>query len=84
MREKTSWRKLVDEVCKDLKQDLVKFTCEDFDREFDDGFGGSEGSRFTAWTRDWVLFPIVYDGAESVGYAPRNPSDKAMQHWGGE
>ncbi len=51
---------------------------------FDNGFGGSNGSPFTAWTATRVLFPIVYDGSEWCGSAPRNPCDEACEHQGGE
>ncbi len=55
-----------------------------FDREFDAGYGGSEGDRFTVWTEKRVYFPIVYDGAEWCGSAPRNPCDEACAHQGGQ
>jgi hypothetical protein len=48
--------------------------------KFDAGFGGTNGKPFTAWGKDWVYFPLEYDGAESVGHAPRNPCDIAMEH----
>lgn len=51
---------------------------------FDAGFGGSEGRPFTAWGENWVYFPVVYNGAEWVGSAPRNPCDYAMPHVGGQ
>jgi len=65
-------------------EDLV-FHREDFnlDREFDFGYGGVEGEPFTAWGPRYVYFPVCYDGAESVGFAPRNPCDEATGHWGG-
>lgn len=46
---------------------------------FDGGDGGAEGVPFTAWAETRVFFPLVYDGAEWVGSAPRNPSDEAME-----
>jgi len=52
-------------------------------REFDDGYGGPEGKPFTAWGKNWVYFPICYDGAEWVGHAPRNPCSIEMEHQGG-
>lgn len=50
------------------------------DIKFDDGFGNIEGRSFTAWTENYVLFPIVCDGSEWVGYAPRNICDIKMHH----
>lgn len=50
---------------------------------FDDGFGCPEGPAFTAWSQTRVLFPVCYDGAESVSSVPRDPSDEVTQHVGG-
>jgi len=47
---------------------------------FDDGFGAINGAAFTAWGENYVYFPLEYDGAESVGHAPRNPRNTAMEH----
>lgn len=52
-------------------------------KDFDSGYGGTEGAAFTAWGEKWVYFPICYDGAEWVGSAPRNPCEVAMEHQGG-
>jgi hypothetical protein len=54
------------------------------DVEFESGFGTSEGPAFTAWTATRVYFPVVYDGSEWVGSAPRNPCDEACEHVGGQ
>ena len=51
--------------------------------EFYDGFGHIQGQPFTAWGKDWVYFPICYDGSEWVGSAPRNPCDISLEHQGG-
>ena len=40
---------------------------EELNKEFDDGYGGHSGAAFTAWSKNWVYFPIVYDGAEWIG-----------------
>jgi len=56
---------------------------EELETEFDDGFGIQEGKPFTAWSAKWVYFPAVYDGAEWVARAPRNPCDSATEHVGG-
>jgi len=55
-----------------------------FDREFDGGYGGSEGCSFTAWGGKYVYFPTVYDGAEWISFVPRNPCLQATRHVGGE
>ena len=53
----------------------------DFDREFYDGWK-KEGVPFTVWTLRRVYFPVVYDGRESVGSAPRFPCDEPTDHVG--
>lgn len=55
-----------------------------FDREFDGGYGGSEGCYFTAWGGKYVYFPTVYDGAEWISFVPRNPCLQATRHIGKE
>lgn len=53
------------------------------DYNFDDGFGGTEGMPFTAWTEQRVYFPACYDGAEWIESVPRSPCDEATKHIGG-
>jgi hypothetical protein len=55
-----------------------------FDREFDGGYGGSEGCSFTAWGGKYVYFPAVYDGSEWIECVPRNPCLIATTHIGGQ
>lgn len=55
---------------------------ESFNENFDDGFGGTEGKRFTLWTEERVYFPVCYDGSEWVGSAPRNPCLETVDHQG--
>lgn len=54
-----------------------------FDVEFDSGYGGSRGPDVLAWTATRVYFPVVYDGAEWIGSAPRNPRGEGQGHVGG-
>jgi hypothetical protein len=54
------------------------------DVEFDDGYGGSEGPAVLIWTEQRVYFPVVYDGAEWLGSAPRFPQAEGQIHVGGE
>jgi len=86
----TSWRKELKKVMSENSDDLDNMVTIhpsdlDLDREFDAGYGGSEGKPFYLWTKKYVYFPIVHDGAEWIGYVPRNPStaDKPS-HYGGE
>lgn len=54
------------------------------DVTFDGGYGGSEGPSVLIWTEQRVYFPVVYDGAEWMGSAPRNPQAEGQGHVGGE
>ena len=83
-----NWREMIRSEINGIEGEDVKLVActlsdEDFDRNFDDGYGGPEGSAFTAWTENRVYFPVCYDGAEFVGSAPRNPCDEATDHQGG-
>ena len=84
-----TWKELLEETMQlrgETLADLVACTLTDAEMaaEFDDGYGGSEGLPFTAWTANTVYFPIVYDGAEWVGSVSRNPDGKPTSHQGGE
>jgi len=83
-RKMATWRKLINEALDGDTLIACTLTEEEMDVEFYDGYGGSEGKPFTAWSETRVYFPIVYDGAEWVGSAPRNPCDEACSHEGGE
>lgn len=84
-----SWRKMVTEAMKEHSDgwgSVVHSTLSDaeLDIKFDSGYGTHEGRAFTLWTLGRVYFPVVYDGAEWVGSAPRDPCDEACSHFGGE
>lgn len=57
-------------------------TDEEMAKEFYDGYGGTEGAPFTAWSKEWVYYPVCYDGAEWIGRAPRNICDYSCTHDG--
>jgi len=83
-----TWRKMIlDELkSKGLSWDDIEactLSSKELDREFDAGYGGTEGSPFTAWTADYVLFPTCYDGSEWVESVPRNPCSTESWHVGG-
>lgn len=61
---------------------VTTLTEEELNQPFMNEWGGYRGLPFTAWCGDWVYFPLCYDGAMSVGRAPRNPCDIAME-WQG-
>lgn len=85
---KNTWGNMLKEAFAENKEDYSKMvttlTEDGLNKEFDDGYGLSEGEPFTAWGEKYVYFPVVYDGAESVGSAPRDPSDEKCSHVGGE
>ena len=67
-------------------QDVVSCTLTDEQllKEFDSGFGSSQGLAFTLWTSNRVYFPAVWDGAEWVRSVSRNPDGKPTEHVGGQ
>lgn len=82
-----SWYELLrlamEENGEDFEKRICTMTDEQLKVNFDDDSGEPEGLPFTAWGPDWVYFPIIYDGKEWVGSAPRNPCDHPMAHQGG-
>ena len=81
---KTTWRKEINEVLPGGQSIIYcTLTEEELDEEFNDMSGGRNGKPFTAWSQEFVFFPIQYNGAEWAGMAPRNPVDFAMEHQGG-
>jgi len=87
-KKPVTWRTLLKERFKYKGDNFDKMVTtlseEELDREFDDGFGSAEGTPFTAWGEKYVYFPGVYDGAEWVDCAPRNPCDEITDHVGGQ
>ena len=86
---RTTWKELISSHFKetgDTWNDVEAMTLAeaDLDVTFDSGYGGSQGKPFSLWTTRRMYFPVVYDGAEWVGSAPRNPCDEASCHHGGE
>jgi hypothetical protein len=80
----TTWRKMLREVLPEGETIIhCTLTPKELDEQFDGGYGLTEGRPFTAWSENWVFFPIGYDGAEKVGKAPRNPCNIKMSHQGG-
>lgn len=81
----TSWRELIEEAMmynSDSWGNIVEstLTAEEMDEMFYNGYGSENGRPFTLWTKEWVYFPLEYDGSESVGSAPRNPCKIALRH----
>ena len=84
---KVTWRKMFEEVFADtgdtFETTKITLSQEELDVEFDDGYGGTNGKPFTAWSKKFVYFPAQYDGAEWIAYVSRNPNGKATDHIGG-
>lgn len=79
-----SWKGMIDEMLDDNEKIIAcTLTDEEMNIDFDDGYGGTEGMVFTAWSEKYVYFPVCYDGAEWVGRAPRNICDEPTNHCGG-
>ena len=83
MKSKVSWKELLEDKFDDDELIANTLSNEEYNRPFDDGFGGPEGKPFTAWSKEWVYFPVCYDGAEWVERVPRNPCDVPTEHVGG-
>jgi hypothetical protein len=84
----TTWREQLIDAMKDRGEewaDLESITLseEELDRAFYNGFGGTEGAPFTAWTAKTVYFPLCYDGSEWAGSVSRHPDGKPSEHQGG-
>jgi hypothetical protein len=85
----SNWKELIQHemnIQKETFEDVVSSTLteEELLKEFDGGFGCSEGEPFTLWTTNRVYFPVVYDGAEWCASVSRNPDGKPTYHIGGQ
>ncbi len=84
MSKKTNWKELIEDCAEGDPIIYNPLSERELLEEFDCGYGGSEGRPFTAWSEAYVYFPVVYDGAEWVGCAPRFPGPEPTKHVGGE
>lgn len=82
----TTWRKELAEARGADQTPVVAVAPDEatLDVEFDDGYGGSNGPAVLVWTETHVYFPVVYDGAEWLDSAPRNPTTEGQGHVGSE
>lgn len=82
-----NWKQMLIQAFKETGDNFEKMqttlTQEELIIEFDGGFGCIKGVSFTSWGEKYVYFPVVYDGAEWVGYAPRNMCEIKTSHLGG-
>jgi hypothetical protein len=64
-----TWKQLIEIAMREHSEswndvESCTLTEEELNVPFDIGYGQSEGSPFTLWTKSRVYFPAVYDGAE--------------------
>ena len=80
----SSWYEMLKEMMEGDGENFDERVCtlseEELRVEFSDTYGAEEGKPFTAWGKNWVYFPLCYDGSEWVGHAPRNPCNISMEH----
>jgi hypothetical protein len=84
----STWKELLEDAMKECGETPAELeantlTEADMVKEFDSGYGRTEGAPFTAWSAKTVYFPIRYDGAEWVGSVARHPDGKPTEHQGG-
>ncbi len=87
MSDMTTWRKELAtamENAEDPGPIVAVAPGEVLDTPFDSGYGGSAGPAVLIWTESRVYFPVVYDGAEWLDSAPRNPTAEGQLHVGGQ
>lgn len=90
----TNWKRLFDEVMATDKEPIEYIAFNNIlipwaeaqlapalHQWFYDGCGDIEP--FTAWSANWVYFPVQYDGRKWIGKAPRHPRDYSCEHQGG-
>jgi len=86
--DRASWYDFLKEAFEDTGDNFAEMITtlskEERYKNFNRGYGGSEGLPFTAWGQKYVYFPVVYDGSEWVGWAPRDPCDEKTDHVGGQ
>jgi len=83
----TTWRQEFIEAFEETNDNFDNLVCtltdEELDIEFNNGFGVEEGKPFTAWSENFVYFPVRYDGSEWIAWVSRNPDNKPTAHIGG-
>ena len=78
----TCWETLLEECAEGDTIIACTLSDEELRELFDASYGSIEGQRFTAWSEKYVYFPLVYEGSEWAGRAPRNPCDESTPHQG--
>ena len=83
-----NWKDLINDVLayhgeswNDVEANTM--TEKEMTKEFDEGYGGTQGCYFTIWTKKSVIFPACYDGSEWAARVSRNPDNQPTTHIGG-
>ncbi len=66
----SSWKKMFERFHDELISKSI--TDEEWEREFDVGFGKIEGTAFVAFSEYYVYFPVQYDSSEWMTRMPLN------------
>jgi hypothetical protein len=87
-RPTTNWKKLIKSAMErsgDAWENAVATTIPDseLEREFDAGYGTTQGTPFLFWSKTRVYFAVQYDGSEWVESVPREPTEEKARHFGG-
>ena len=77
-----TWKELIDKCAGEDVILACTLSEEDLAAWFDCDYGTIQGKPFTAWSENYVYFPVMRDGAEWVGRVPRNPCAEATKHKG--
>ena len=76
-----TWNKLLEDAAEG--DQIIAKAPDDpeiWDRPFDANSGRAEGAQVLAWSREFVYFPVAYDGMEWMDRAPRNPRPAGQPH----
>ena len=81
----STWREMINEAAAERGERIIQDTLTDGEAviEIDKGHIVTRGEGFTAWSENYVFFPICYDGVQWVGSAPRNPCNEVTTPMGG-
>lgn len=82
----TTWRKQFETARNGDVTPVVAVAPDEsvLDVQFDSSYGSSAGPAVLIWTESRVYFPVVYDGAEWLDSAPRDPQEQGQGHVGSE
>jgi len=76
LEKSVTWKYLIDEAFDEIGEPLIGCSRSLFalNVPFNPATGRPRGCTFSAWTPNWVLFPCINEGAETVAMVPRHPT----------